>query len=164
VAGCNRTQKHVGAGPDHPGLGRAAERGRGRPATSRSAARLSGTVSGALPGPASPACCARRAASRARRSRRGHGPTHGGADLRRAARRGDPVDRRTMANATCVSLRSVQRMWQVHRLQPHRIRTFKRSHDPAFAAKLEDIVGPYMDPPKHATVLSLDEKVADPGA
>jgi len=71
---------------------------------------------------------------------------------------------RAMANATCVSLRSVQRMWQVHRLQPHRIRTFKRSHDPAFAAKLEDIVGPYMDPPKHATVLSLDEKVADPGA
>jgi hypothetical protein len=49
---------------------------------------------------------------------------------------------RAMANATCVSLRSVQRMWQVHRLQPHRIRTFKRSQDPAFAAKLEDIVGP----------------------
>ena len=44
-------------------------------------------------------------------------------------------------------LRSVQRIWQAHGLQPHRIRTFKRSNDPAFAAKLEDIVGLYLDPP-----------------
>ena len=29
---------------------------------------------------------------------------------------------------------------------------------PTFAAKLEDIVGLYMDPPKHAIVLSVDEK------
>jgi transposase len=65
---------------------------------------------------------------------------------------------RAMAKATGISLRSVQRIWQAHRLQPHRIRTFKRSHDPAFATKLEDIVGLYMDPPKHAIVLSLDEK------
>jgi hypothetical protein len=65
---------------------------------------------------------------------------------------------RAMAKATGISLRSVQRIWQAHRLQPHRIRTFKRSHDPAFATKLEDIVGLYMDPPKHALVLSVDEK------
>ena len=45
-----------------------------------------------------------------------------------------------------------------HRLQPHRIRTFKRSSDPAFAAKVEDIVGLYMNPPGHAVVLSIDEK------
>ena len=44
------------------------------------------------------------------------------------------------------------------RLQPHRIRTFKRSNDPDFAGKLEDIVGLYMAPPKHAIVLSVDEK------
>ena len=45
-----------------------------------------------------------------------------------------------------------------HDLQPHRIRTFKRSSDPDFAAKLADIVGLYVDPPKHALVLSVDEK------
>jgi len=43
-------------------------------------------------------------------------------------------------------------------LQPHRLRTFKRSRDPSFAAKLADIVGLYVDPPAHAVVLSIDEK------
>jgi transposase len=65
---------------------------------------------------------------------------------------------RAMAQATDISLRSVQRIWAVHKLQPHRIRTFKRSNDPDFAGKLDDIVGLYMDPPKHAIVLSIDEK------
>jgi transposase len=65
---------------------------------------------------------------------------------------------RAMAKAVGISLRSVQRIWATHRLQPHRIRTFKRSNDPAFAEKVEDIVGLYMDPPAHAMVLSLDEK------
>jgi hypothetical protein len=46
-----------------------------------------------------------------------------------------------MAKAIGISLRSVQRIWQVHQLQPHRIRTFKRSRDPSFAAKLADVVG-----------------------
>jgi hypothetical protein len=61
---------------------------------------------------------------------------------------------RAMAKTVGISLRSVQRIWQAHDLQPHRIRTFKRSIDPEFAAKLEDIVGLYVDPPKHAIVLS----------
>jgi transposase len=52
----------------------------------------------------------------------------------------------------------VQRIWEAHRLQPHRVRTFKRSNDPAFAQKVEDIVGLYMHPPAHAVVLSIDEK------
>jgi transposase len=52
----------------------------------------------------------------------------------------------------------VQRIWAIHKLQPHRLRTFKRSTDPDFAAKLEDVVGLYVDPPKHALVLSIDEK------
>ena len=63
-----------------------------------------------------------------------------------------------MAKAVGISLRSVQRIWQAHQLQPHRIRTFKRSRDPSFAAKLADVVGLYIDPPAHAVVLSLDEK------
>jgi transposase len=65
---------------------------------------------------------------------------------------------RAMARHTGISLRAVQRIWAAHDLQPHRIRTFKRSSDPDFAAKLEAIVGLYLDPPAHSLVLSLDEK------
>ena len=65
---------------------------------------------------------------------------------------------RAMAKAVGLSLRTIQRIWEKHRLQPHRIRTFKRSTDPAFAEKVEDIVGLYMHPPAHAVVLSIDEK------
>ena len=65
---------------------------------------------------------------------------------------------RAMAAAVGIGFSSVRRIWQAHRLQPHRIRTFKRSKDPKFATKLRDIVGLYMDPPAHAIVLSIDEK------
>src|SRR5215469_16556006 len=65
---------------------------------------------------------------------------------------------RAMAKFAGISLGSVQRIWASHRLQPHRLRTFKRSTDPAFAEKVEDIVGLYMHPPAHAVVLSIDEK------
>lgn len=65
---------------------------------------------------------------------------------------------RAVAARIGISLRAVQRIWEAHRLQPHRLRTFKRSTDPAFAAKVEDVVGLYMDPPCHAVVLSIDEK------
>ena len=65
---------------------------------------------------------------------------------------------RVMAKAAGVSLTSVQRIWRAHGLAPHRIRTFKLSNDPKFAAKVRDIVGLYVDPPAHAVVLSVDEK------
>jgi transposase len=65
---------------------------------------------------------------------------------------------RAMAKEADISLSSVQRIWAEHDLQPHRLRTFKRSNDPAFAEKLRDIVGLYVDPPAHSLVLSLDEK------
>ncbi len=65
---------------------------------------------------------------------------------------------RAMAKAVGISLRSVQRIWAVHKLQPHRIRTFKRSSDPDFVPKLRAIVGLYLNPPAHALVLSMDEK------
>jgi hypothetical protein len=48
---------------------------------------------------------------------------------------------RAMAAATGISLRSVQRIWAAH------VRRFKLSKDPAFAAKLRDVVGLYLDPP-----------------
>ena len=65
---------------------------------------------------------------------------------------------RMVATAVGVSLRAVQRLWEANRLQPHRIRTFKKSNDPAFAEKVEDVVGLYMNPPAHAVVVSIDEK------
>src|SRR5437773_6145994 len=65
---------------------------------------------------------------------------------------------RMLAKAAGVSLRSVQRILEAHQLAPHRIRTFKLSNDPKFAAKLRDIVGLYINPPAHAVVLSVDEK------
>jgi transposase len=65
---------------------------------------------------------------------------------------------RAMAEATGLSLRTVQRIWAAHELQPHRVRSFKRSRDPEFMAKLDDIVGLYVAPPRHAVVLSVDEK------
>jgi transposase len=63
-----------------------------------------------------------------------------------------------MAKTVGVSVSSVQRIWRVHGLRPHRVRQFKLSTDPQFTAKLRDIVGLYVDPPAHAIVLSVDEK------
>src|SRR6202451_2822934 len=65
---------------------------------------------------------------------------------------------RAMAKAAGVSDRSVQRIWAAHGLKPHRVRTFKFSNDPKFAAQVQDVIGLYVDPPEHALVLSVDEK------
>ena len=65
---------------------------------------------------------------------------------------------RMMARAAGVSLRSVQRIWAAHGLAPHRLRRLKLANDPAFAAKLVDVVGLYLAPPAHAVVLSVDEQ------
>jgi transposase len=81
-----------------------------------------------------------------------------------ALTQGDPPGETThwtaaaMAKAAAISVSSVQRIWRGHGLQPHRVRQFKLSTDPAFAAKLRDVVGLYVDPPAHAVVLSVDEK------
>ena len=63
-----------------------------------------------------------------------------------------------MSKVAAISISSVQRIWRGHGLQPHRVRQFKLSTDPAFATKLRDVVGHYVDPPAHAVVLSVDEK------
>jgi transposase len=63
-----------------------------------------------------------------------------------------------MAQASGLSVSSVQRIWRAHGLRPHQVRRFKLSTDPRFAEKVEDIVGLYVDPPAHAVVLSIDEK------
>lgn len=65
---------------------------------------------------------------------------------------------RAMAASQKVSPATVQRIWKKHKLQPHRVQSFKFSNDPEFARKVRDIVGLYMNPPDKAIVLSVDEK------
>jgi transposase len=65
---------------------------------------------------------------------------------------------RTMAKAQGVSKATVNRIWQSHRLQPHRTKSFKLSRDPKFLEKLTDVVGLYVNPPVKALVLCVDEK------
>jgi len=65
---------------------------------------------------------------------------------------------RTLAKHLGVSRMMVQRVWQRHEVQPHRVEKFKLSRDPQFEAKVRDIVGLYLDPPERALVLCVDEK------
>jgi transposase len=65
---------------------------------------------------------------------------------------------RTMARAHHVSPATIQRIWDAHGLQPHRVKTFKLSRDQRFVEKLTDVVGLYLNPPDKAVVLCVDEK------
>jgi transposase len=65
---------------------------------------------------------------------------------------------RSMAQAQGLSRMTVQRIWKAHRLQPHRLESFKLSRDPHFVEKLRDVVGLYLNPPDKAMVFSMDEK------
>ena len=49
-------------------------------------------------------------------------------------------------------------IWAAHGLKPHLTKTFKLSRDPNFVAKVEEIVGLYLNPPDKALVLAVDEK------
>jgi transposase len=65
---------------------------------------------------------------------------------------------RTLAKHLGVSRMMVQRVWQRHGVQPHRVEKFKLSKDPRFDEKVRDIVGLYLNPPERALVLCVDEK------
>jgi hypothetical protein len=65
---------------------------------------------------------------------------------------------RAMAKVVGLAASTIQGIWKVHGLAPHRWRQFKLSKDPAFAEKLHKVVGLYVAPPAHAVVLSIDEK------
>ncbi len=65
---------------------------------------------------------------------------------------------RLMATQVGVHQITVSRIWRAHGLKPHLIDYFKVSTDPEFVAKLRDVVGLYVDPPKRAVVFSFDEK------
>jgi len=53
---------------------------------------------------------------------------------------------------------TVARAWRAYRVQPWRQGTFKFSTDPELEAKVRDVVGLYLNPPKNAIVLCVDEK------
>jgi transposase len=65
---------------------------------------------------------------------------------------------RSMAKAQGISPATVQRIWDAHGLQPHRVRTFRLSRDPRFVEKLTDVVGLCLNPPDKGVVLCVDEK------
>lgn len=65
---------------------------------------------------------------------------------------------RELAQRVGLSYAMVHRIWRAHRLQPHRVETFKFTTDPAAEAKIRDIVGLYLHPPANAAVVCLDEK------
>ena len=63
-----------------------------------------------------------------------------------------------MAARTGISVTTILRIWTEAGLKPHRVETFKFSTDPELEAKIRDVVGLYLAPPKRAIVLSVDEK------
>ena len=65
---------------------------------------------------------------------------------------------RRLAAATGISSSTVHRIWRDHKLKPHQVRSFKFSHDPELVEKVIDVIGLYLDPPKGALVLCVDEK------
>jgi transposase len=65
---------------------------------------------------------------------------------------------RRLAAATGLSASTVHRIWRDHKLKPHQVRSFKFSRDPQLVEKIVDVVGLYIDPPKGALVLCIDEK------
>ncbi len=65
---------------------------------------------------------------------------------------------RRLASKTGISPTTVHRIWRDHKLRPHQMRSFKFSKDPRLAEKIIDVVGLYLDPPKGALVLCVDEK------
>ena len=58
-----------------------------------------------------------------------------------------------MAGAQGVSPARVQRIWDVHGLEPHRVRTVKISRDRRLVEKLTEVVGLYLNPPDKALVV-----------
>jgi transposase len=65
---------------------------------------------------------------------------------------------RKLAKELKVSHVTVAKIWSRAGLKPHRLARYMASDDPDFETKAADIIGLYLDPPKHAAIFSLDEK------
>jgi transposase len=83
-----------------------------------------------------------------------------------AATRRKPADGSThwscrkLAHELGVSKDLVHRVWREAGLKPHRLERYMASNDPDFERKAADIIGLYLDPPRHAAVFCVDEKTA----
>jgi transposase len=65
---------------------------------------------------------------------------------------------RSLAKRFALGKDTIAKVWADHSLKPWKVDTFKISNDPDFEAKLVDVVGLYVNPPKRAVVFSFDEK------
>ena len=54
----------------------------------------------------------------------------------------------------------VHKVWQEAGLKPHQLERYMASDDPDFERKAADVIGLYLNPPRHAAVFSVDEKTA----
>ena len=60
--------------------------------------------------------------------------------------------------AYCLSRTAIGRIWQAFEFKPHRTAMFQLSGDPLLVDKVFGVVGLYLNPPKGAVVLCVDEK------
>jgi len=67
---------------------------------------------------------------------------------------------RKLAKHLGISKDLVHRVWREADLKPHRLERYMASNDPNFERKAADIIGLYLDPPRHAAVFCVDEKTA----
>jgi len=67
---------------------------------------------------------------------------------------------RKLAAVLGVSKDVVHRTWKEAGLKPHRLERYMASDDPNFETKAADIIGLYLNPPRHAAVFCVDEKTA----
>src|SRR3954447_18958534 len=65
---------------------------------------------------------------------------------------------RLLARHLGISNGTVARAWREYGVAPWRVETFKFSTDPELVAKVTDVVGLYLAPPRNAVVLCVDEK------
>ena len=67
---------------------------------------------------------------------------------------------RKLAAVLGISKDAVHRTWKEAGLKPHRLERYLASDDPNFETKAADILGLYLNPPRHAAVFCVDEKTA----
>ena len=67
---------------------------------------------------------------------------------------------RKLAQALGVSKDAVHWVWKEAGLTPHRLERYMASDDPDFESKAADIIGLYLNPPRHAAIFCVDEKTA----
>lgn len=55
---------------------------------------------------------------------------------------------------------TVVRIWAKHGIMPHRLKGYVAFNDLNFESKAADVIGLYLNPPKHAAVFCVDERMA----